>query len=128
MSTTFTKYFTSCKGVFQGGGCKAIAYIGAYKKAYERGVFFSELAGTSAGSIIAALIACGAKPEYLEKVVKNINFKEFVSDYEKPKWWMKLLYKYTLPEQFKNYAQQRVSLSRVIRNYGIYKQILLKNL
>lgn len=121
MSTTFTKYFTSCKGVFQGGGCKAIAYIGAYKKAYERGVFFSELAGTSAGSIIAALIACGAKPEYLEKVVKNINFKEFVSDYEKPKWWMKLLYKYTLPEQFKNYAQQRVSLSRVIRNYGIYK-------
>ncbi len=31
----FTKYFTSCKGVFQGGGCKAIAYIGAYHKSLE---------------------------------------------------------------------------------------------
>lgn len=78
----YTKYFTSCKGVFQGGGCKAIAYVGAYKKAYERGVFFSELAGTSAGSIIAAFIAAGAKPEYLEKVVKELNFKEFNKKYK----------------------------------------------
>ena len=78
----FTKYFTSCKGVFQGGGCKAIAYIGAYKKAYERGVFFSELAGTSAGSMIAALIAAGAKPEYLERVVKDLDFKDFISEYK----------------------------------------------
>lgn len=59
----FSKYFNSCKGVFQGGGCKAIAYIGAYKRAYERGVFFSDLAGTSAGAIIATLIAAGAKPK-----------------------------------------------------------------
>lgn len=79
----YTKYFTSCKGVFQGGGCKAIAYVGAYKKAYERGVFFSELAGTSAGSIIAAFIAGGAKPEYLEKVVRNLNFKEFITKYKR---------------------------------------------
>lgn len=40
------KYFTNCIAVFQGGGCKAIAYIGAYEKAYQEGVFFSELAGT----------------------------------------------------------------------------------
>lgn len=76
--TKYTKYFTSCKGVFQGGGCKAIAYVGAYKKAYERGVFFSELAGASAGAIIAALIAAGAKPSYLEDLVKATDFKKFI--------------------------------------------------
>ena len=76
--TKYSKYFNSCKGVFQGGGCKAIAYIGAYKRAYERGVFFSELAGTSAGSIIAALIAAGAKPETIYHIVKNTDFHSLV--------------------------------------------------
>ena len=126
MSTIFTKYFTSCKGVFQGGGCKAIAYIGAYKKAYERGVFFSELAGTSAGSIIAALIACGAKPEYLEKVVKDIDFKEFISDYEKPKCWEKLFLKWKLPEPYKRYAQY-ISFSGLRKNYGLFKTNVLED-
>lgn len=76
--TKYSKYFNSCKGVFQGGGCKAIAYIGAYKRAYERGVFFSELAGTSAGSIIAALIAAGAKPETIYNIVKTTDFHSLV--------------------------------------------------
>ena len=125
-SNKFTKYFTSCKGVFQGGGCKAIAYIGAYKKAYERGVFFSELAGTSAGSIIAALIACGAKPEYLEKVVKNLDFKKFVSDYEKAKWWEKLFFRYKLPKSYKHYAQY-LSFSSFRKNYGIFRINVLEN-
>ncbi len=71
------RYFTNCIVVFQGGGCKAISYIGAYKKAYQEGVFFSELAGTSAGSVIAALIAAGASPEYLENIVKKIDFSSF---------------------------------------------------
>ena len=126
MNTKFTKYFTSCKGVFQGGGCKAIAYIGAYKKAYERGVFFSELAGTSAGSIIAALIACGAKPEYLETIVKNIDFKDFISNYEKAKWWQTSLLKCILPKQYRRYAKY-LSLGSLKRNYGIFKINVLEN-
>lgn len=70
----YTKYFDNCLAVFQGGGCKAIAYIGAYKEARKRGVIFNEIAGTSAGSIIAALIAAGATPEYLEEFIKsNLN-------------------------------------------------------
>ena len=64
----YTKYFDNCKAVFQGGGCKAIAYIGAYEEAYARGVFFSELAGTSAGAIIAAFIAAGATPKKLIEI------------------------------------------------------------
>lgn len=68
-------YFSNCSGVFQGGGCKAIAYIGAYEVAYKHGVIFSELAGTSAGSIIAASIALGASPQKLLDFVINLDFK-----------------------------------------------------
>ena len=75
-----TKYFGNCKGVFQGGGCKAIAYVGAYREAYERGVNFSEVAGTSAGSIIAVLIAAGASPDKLESIVSKIDFRQFEKD------------------------------------------------
>lgn len=85
--TKYSKYFNSCKGVFQGGGCKAIAYIGAYKRAYERGVFFSELAGTSAGSIIAALIAAGAKPEKIYDIVKKTDFSLLVESVGRLKKW-----------------------------------------
>lgn len=67
-------YYSNCSGVFQGGGCKAIAYIGAYEVANEHGVMFSELAGTSAGSIIAAAIALGATPEQIKSFVSNLDF------------------------------------------------------
>lgn len=73
----YTKYFSNCKGVFQGGGCKAISYIGAYKEAFKRGVNFSEVAGTSAGSIIAVFIAAGANPNQLENIISELDFTAF---------------------------------------------------
>lgn len=48
--------FINSKGVFQGGGCKAVAFIGAYEAALENGVCFTEFAGTSAGSILRHLL------------------------------------------------------------------------
>ena len=86
----YTKYFDNCLAVFQGGGCKAIAYIGAYKEARKRGVIFNEIAGTSAGSIIAALIAAGATPAYLENFIKsNLNTISHIcpESETKPSWW-----------------------------------------
>ena len=122
----YTKYFTSCKGVFQGGGCKAIAYIGAYKKAHERGVFFSELAGTSAGSIIAALIASGAKPEYLEEIVQNLDFKQFISNYDSPFWLNKFFYKIALPKPYKQYVEYG-SIDSLLKKYGIFNADSIEN-
>lgn len=122
----YTKYFTSCKGVFQGGGCKAIAYIGAYKKAHERGVFFSELAGTSAGSIIAALIASGAKPEYLEEIVQNLDFKQFISNYDSPFWLNKFFYKMALPKPYKQYVEYG-SINSLLKKYGIFNADSIEN-
>lgn len=117
----FTKYFTSCKGVFQGGGCKAIAYIGAYKKAYERGVFFSELAGTSAGSVIAALIAAGAKPGYLEDVVRKMDFKQFITEYKEAGFFEKAFLKAkVLSKPDRKYAKY-ISKDSLSQYYGIFR-------
>ena len=74
----YTKIFDNCLAVFQGGGCKAVAYIGAYKASLERGVLFSELAGTSAGAIIASLISAGAKPEDIENFLVNFKFDDII--------------------------------------------------
>jgi NTE family protein len=44
---------------FSGGGAKGVVHVGALKALEERGVSFLGLSGTSAGAIIAALIAAG---------------------------------------------------------------------
>jgi predicted acylesterase/phospholipase RssA len=64
--------------VFQGGGCRAAALVGAYEVAIKHGVQFIEVAGTSAGSIIAALIGAGANPEQLFEFVKDLDFCNFL--------------------------------------------------
>lgn len=49
--------------VFEGGGAKGIAHIGAYQAACDIGLTITHVAGTSAGAIIAALIAAGFAPQ-----------------------------------------------------------------
>jgi predicted acylesterase/phospholipase RssA len=74
-----TSFFKSCLGVFQGGGCRAAAFVGAYEEAVRSGVSFTEVAGTSAGSIVASLIGAGAAPTDLRGVIAEINFQSFVA-------------------------------------------------
>lgn len=45
--------------IFEGGGAKGYAHVGALKAAEERGISFRKVAGTSAGAIVAALVAAG---------------------------------------------------------------------
>ena len=65
--------FSSCKGVFQGGGVKGLAYLGAYKAAIEAGVNFTEVCGTSVGSLFAAFIAAGATPQQMQDIVDRMD-------------------------------------------------------
>src|SRR5882672_5351355 len=74
-----TIFFKSCLGVFQGGGCRAAAFAGAYEEAARRGVSFSEVAGTSAGSIVAALIGAGATPPFVREKLSKLDFKSFLN-------------------------------------------------
>jgi predicted acylesterase/phospholipase RssA len=69
-----TRFYSDCIGVFQGGGCRAAAFGGAYDAAFKLGVRFSEVAGTSAGSIVAALLAAGADPTFLLAKLEKLDF------------------------------------------------------
>jgi predicted acylesterase/phospholipase RssA len=50
-------------GVFEGGGAKGVLYVGALEGVLSRGLWFSAVAGSSAGAITAAMIAAGLRPE-----------------------------------------------------------------
>ena len=56
-------------GVFMGGGAKLIAYVGALRATRERDIWFGGVAGSSAGAIVAALIASGMHPDELEAAI-----------------------------------------------------------
>ncbi len=65
------------KGVFEGGGVKGIAYVGALRRIEELGYRFSSVAGSSAGAIIASLIACGYNSDELNVILMETNFTDF---------------------------------------------------
>lgn len=57
---------------FQGGGAKGIAYVGAIQALEARDYQFKAVAGTSAGSIVAALIAAGFRSAELIGLVPRL--------------------------------------------------------
>jgi len=69
-----TEFFFHCWGVFEGGGVRAAAHAGAYAAAKRAGVTFGRVAGTSGGSIVAALVAAGATPSYLKQHLQGLDF------------------------------------------------------
>ena len=64
--------------VFEGGGVKGIGLAGAYSALEEQGWTFSNVAGTSAGAITAALVAAGYTAEELKKEILELDFKAFM--------------------------------------------------
>jgi len=68
--------------VFEGGGVKGIAYVGALKVLQEKGVLdqVERVAGTSAGAINAILLSLGYTPEETAEVLSELNFNNFMDD------------------------------------------------
>jgi NTE family protein len=68
-------------GVFQGGGVKGLALVGALLEFAENPngqiTEWVSVAGTSAGSIIAALLACGKNPAQLEQLLRTTPYASF---------------------------------------------------
>jgi NTE family protein len=64
--------------VFEGGGVKAIALVGALKAAEERGMTFQGLAGTSSGAIISSLLAAGYTADEMKEMILEAPFKSFL--------------------------------------------------
>lgn len=66
-----------------GGGIKGVAHIGAIKALEEEDIKIDYISGTSSGSIVATLYACGYSPDEIykifEKYVKEINYIDFIN-------------------------------------------------
>jgi NTE family protein len=68
--------------VFEGGGVKGMAYIGAMEVMQEKGILSDILrvGGTSAGAINAALFAMGYSIDEQRSVLGKLNFNNFMDD------------------------------------------------
>jgi NTE family protein len=66
-----------CDLVLEGGGVKGIGLAGAYSVLEEQGFAPSQVAGTSAGAISAALIAAGYTAEELKRTILDLDYRAF---------------------------------------------------
>lgn len=64
-------------GVFEGGGVKGIAIVGALSAMEAAGYEFVNLAGTSAGAIVASLYAAGYSAAELKPIINGLDFSSF---------------------------------------------------
>ncbi len=98
--------------VFEGGGVKGVALIGALKRMEEEGIEFGRVAGTSAGAIAAALVASGYRAEEIKDILWNKNFNDFanISIFTKRGW----------KAVFSPYSLRLISLFLAGAGYGVF--------
>lgn len=68
--------------VFEGGGVKGIAYVGALEVLTEKGILgqILRVGGTSAGAINAVLIGLNFSPEETREILWNLDFNNFMDE------------------------------------------------
>lgn len=65
-------------GVFSGGGVKAFAFVGCLESLKQHQLTLERVAGTSAGAIIATLIAAGYEFEEITTLIDELNLKQLL--------------------------------------------------
>lgn len=63
--------------IFEGGGVKAFGMLGALYEAERRGYHWVNVAGSSAGAIIAALVAAGYSAIEIKDQIWKLDFRYF---------------------------------------------------
>lgn len=63
--------------VFEGGGVKGIGLVGAVSVIEEAGYVFENIAGTSAGAIVGALLAVGYSAAEIKRELDQLNYSRF---------------------------------------------------
>ena len=63
--------------IFGGGAVRGIAYVGALQALDELNINIDILAGSSVGSIVAALVAVGYSPDEINDIFMQVNFELF---------------------------------------------------
>jgi NTE family protein len=67
--------------VLEGGGVRGIGHVGALSVAEEKGYQWVNIAGTSAGAFVAAMLAAGYKASEMYDIMKNeVQFSRFSHD------------------------------------------------
>ena len=68
--------------VFEGGGVKGIAYVGALAILEEKGILpqITRVGGTSAGAINAVLLGVGYTREEMLEILLDLDFRSFLDD------------------------------------------------
>lgn len=68
--------------VFEGGGVKGIAYVGALEVLNKEGILknIKRVAGTSAGAMVAVLVGLGYSPKEINDILWSLNFQNFLDD------------------------------------------------
>ena len=66
-----------CNAVFEGGGVRGIGHVGAVCRMEQAGWQFADLAGSSAGAIVAALLAAGYSGRELRKELETLDYMRF---------------------------------------------------
>ncbi|MFB4159143.1 patatin-like phospholipase family protein [Geomicrobium sp. JSM 1781026] len=62
--------------VFEGGGIRGIAFAGAISAMEEQGVEWVRLAGTSVGSVVAALLAAGYTSKEIRAMLETLDYEQ----------------------------------------------------
>lgn len=111
-------------GVFSGGGIKGFALIGACAAIEEQGFKFKRVAGTSAGSIVAGLLAAGYSSNEMASLVDELNLRKFLDSPKNifpaalTKWlfvyWRLGLYK---GDELESWIAEKMA-ARGLRNFG----------
>ncbi|MEX2504071.1 MAG: patatin-like phospholipase family protein [Egicoccus sp.] len=64
--------------VLEGGGAKGVALAGAVAGLARGGVTFERIAGTSAGAVVAALLAAGMPADDLDRLARDLELRDLV--------------------------------------------------
>jgi NTE family protein len=78
-SNTSPTSIISAHAVFEGGGVRGIAHVGALSVAEQYGYSWDHVAGTSAGAIIASLVAAGYTASELYRIMHEIDYNRFIA-------------------------------------------------
>lgn len=89
--------------VFEGGGVKGIALVGAIAEIEKAGYEFECLAGTSAGAIVAALLAVGYSARELKSIIENLPYRKMKDTSRIDRFWafgqlMSIVFEYGIYE------------------------------
>jgi NTE family protein len=64
-------------GIFEGGGSKSVALVGAIDSIISRGFEPARVAGASAGAITAGILAAGYTPNEMKRLMVDLDFTDF---------------------------------------------------